>query len=150
MAAPATPAALFVLAALLTVHQLAPPRAAAAVPPCSTVYETLMPCLGYVESGGTVPAACCAVVKQVASAARAQPGRRAICGCLKELARAAPVSSYIDRAVGLPDRCGVQLGFKLSPYMDCNACVRILISVLNLLFLHCHIDFNVIILRRIK
>jgi hypothetical protein len=55
MAATARPAALFILAVLL----LAPPRAAAAQS-CPTVYGTLMPCLGYVESGGAVPqsAAC--------------------------------------------------------------------------------------------
>ncbi|KAK3138487.1 hypothetical protein QOZ80_5AG0369550 [Eleusine coracana subsp. coracana] len=119
MAASATPAAPFVLAALL-VQLLAPPRVDAAAPSCSTVYDTLMPCLGYVESGGTVPPSCCAGIKQLVSGARTTPDRRAICACLKDLAKAAP-APYIGRAEGLPDRCGVQLGYKLSPDMDCNS-----------------------------
>jgi hypothetical protein len=117
MAATSRPAALFVLAALLL--QVAPPRAAAAQS-CPTVYDTLMPCLGYVESGGAVPPECCAGIKQVVSDARTAPDRRAICACLKELAPVAP-APYISRAVGLPDRCGVSLGYKLSPDMDCSS-----------------------------
>ena len=50
--------ALLVVAALMAAVALAP-RGADAVLSCSTVYNTLMPCLGYVQSGGAVPQACC-------------------------------------------------------------------------------------------
>ncbi|KAF8719469.1 hypothetical protein HU200_024191 [Digitaria exilis] len=88
---------------------------------CSTVYSTLMPCLGYVQSGGAVPADCCSGIQSLVSGARATADRRAICTCLKNVAAGAAGGPYIGRAAGLPGRCGVSLPFKISPNMDCNS-----------------------------
>jgi hypothetical protein len=116
--------ALLVVAALLAVAALAPPGASAALS-CSTVYTTLMPCLGYVQSGGAVPRACCGGIKKLVSTARSTPDRRAACTCLKNAAAAAGAAggTYISRAAGLPGRCKVQVPFKIGPNVNCNAYV---------------------------
>ncbi|KAM0882700.1 hypothetical protein ACQ4PT_032122 [Festuca glaucescens] len=118
------PAALLVVAALLAVVALAP-RGASAALSCSTVYNTLMPCLGYVQSGGAVPQACCAGIKNLVSRAGSTPDRRAACSCLKNIAAGAAGGPYLSRAAGLPGRCGVQLPFKISPDVNCNSYVAL-------------------------
>ncbi|CAN6327866.1 unnamed protein product [Urochloa humidicola] len=115
----APPLVVAVAAALLLLAAAA--RPAGAVLSCSTVYSTLMPCLGYVLSGGTVPRACCSGIQSLVSEARTTPDRRAICTCLKNVAAGAAGGPYISRAAGLPGRCGVSLPYKLSPNMNCNS-----------------------------
>ncbi|XP_062181021.1 non-specific lipid-transfer protein 1-like [Phragmites australis] len=112
------PSALLLVALVLLAAL--PPRAGAAVS-CSTVYNTLMPCLGYVQNGGTVARACCAGIQRLVSGGRSRDDRRAICTCLKNVAAGAAGGPYISRAAGLPGRCGVPLPYKLSPNMNCNA-----------------------------
>ncbi|OEL29596.1 hypothetical protein BAE44_0009387, partial [Dichanthelium oligosanthes] len=89
-----------VAAALLSLA----PRPAGAALSCSTVYDKLMPCLGYVQSGGTVPRACCSGIQSLVPGARTTPDRRAICSCLKNVAAGAAGGPYISRAAGLPGR----------------------------------------------
>ncbi|CAN6359729.1 unnamed protein product [Urochloa humidicola] len=117
----ATPPVVAVAAALLLLLLAAAPRPVGAALSCSTVYNTLMPCLGYVQSGGTVPRACCSGISSLVSGARTTPDRRAICTCLKNVAAGAAGGPYISRAAGLPGRCGVPLPYKLSPNMNCNS-----------------------------
>lgn len=115
------------LVALLVLAPL-PPRTgvvvARAALSCSTVYNTLMPCLGYVQSGGVVPRECCTGIQRLVSAARTTPDRRAVCTCLKDVAAGAAGGPYISRAAGLPGRCGVPLPFKISPNVNCNSYVK--------------------------
>ncbi|XP_037440239.1 non-specific lipid-transfer protein 1-like isoform X1 [Triticum dicoccoides] len=113
------PAVLLVAALLVALA----PRGASAALSCSTVYNELMPCLGYVQSGGAVPRACCSGIKTLVSRARATPDRRAACACLKTVAAAAAGGPYLGRAAGLPGRCGVQPPFKIDPNVNCNAYV---------------------------
>jgi hypothetical protein len=113
--------ALLVVASLLAAVALAP-RGASAVLSCSTVYNTLMPCLGYVQSGGEVPQACCGGIKTVVSTASSTAERRAVCTCLKNVAAAAG-GTYISRAAGLPGKCGVPLPYKISRNVNCNSYV---------------------------
>ncbi|CAM0954998.1 unnamed protein product [Alopecurus aequalis] len=110
--------ALLVVAALLAVVALAP-RGANAALSCSTVFNTLRPCAGYVQSGGAVPQACCGGIKNLMSRASSTPDRRAVCTCLKTVAGVG--EPYISRAAGLPGRCGVQLPYRISPNVDCNS-----------------------------
>jgi hypothetical protein len=116
------PAALLVVAALLAVVALAP-RGASAALSCSTVYTTLLPCLGYVQSGGAVPKECCAGIKNLVSRAGSTPDRRVACSCLKSIAARAGGGPYLSRAEGLPGRCSVQPPFKISPDVNCNSYV---------------------------
>ncbi|KAL6610381.1 hypothetical protein ACP70R_040350 [Stipagrostis hirtigluma subsp. patula] len=109
------------LACILAAALLVPaPRAEAALS-CSTVYNTLMPCLAYVQSGGAVPRACCAGIRIIVSRAHATADRRAVCTCLKDVAAGAAGGPYISRAAGLPGRCGVPVPFKISPNVNCNS-----------------------------
>ena len=116
-------AAVLVVAALLAVVVALAPRGADAALSCSTVYNTLMPCLGYVQSGGAVPQACCGGIKSLVSTASSTSDRRAACTCLKNVAAAASGGPYIGRAAGFPGRCRVQLPFKIDPKVNCNSYV---------------------------
>uniref|UniRef100_A0ACD5TGE5 Uncharacterized protein n=1 Tax=Avena sativa TaxID=4498 RepID=A0ACD5TGE5_AVESA len=116
------PATMLVVASLLAVALALAPRGASAALSCSAVYDTLMPCLGYVQSGGAVPQACCGGIKSLVSRASSTTDRRAVCSCLKNLAKAAAGSGpYVDRAAGLPRKCGVHLPFKIGPNVNCNS-----------------------------
>lgn len=126
---------LLVVAVAVAAALLLAPRPAGAALSCSTVYSTLMPCLGYVQSGGTVPAACCSGIQSLVSGARATADRRAICTCLKNVAAGAAGGPYISRAAGLPGKCGVSLPFKISANMNCNSYVRLLLSCFFKFFL---------------
>ncbi|CAM0877082.1 unnamed protein product [Alopecurus aequalis] len=85
------------------------PRGATSALSCSTVYNTLMPCLGYVQSGGVVPRACCGGIKKLVSTARSTPDRRTICTCLKNVGSGAAGGPYVSRAAGLPGKCKVPM-----------------------------------------
>ncbi|VAI11552.1 unnamed protein product [Triticum turgidum subsp. durum] len=84
-------------------------RGASAALSCSTVYNTLMPCLGYLQSGGVVPRFCCGGVKKLVSTARSTPDRRTICTCLKNIGAGAAGGPYASRAAGLPRKCKVPM-----------------------------------------
>ncbi|RLN27531.1 non-specific lipid-transfer protein 1-like [Panicum miliaceum] len=115
------PALLLLAVAVAAAALSLAPRPAVAALSCSTVYNTLVPCLGYVQSGGAVPRACCSGIQSLLSEARTTPDRRAICTCLKNVAAGAAGGPYISPAAGLPGRCGVSLPYKLSPNMNCNS-----------------------------
>ncbi|KAL5203226.1 hypothetical protein ABZP36_014178 [Zizania latifolia] len=117
-------AAAALLAVVLVLAPLLPGSTvvgASAALSCSTVYNSVMPCLPYVQSGGAVPAACCGGIRSLVSAARTTADRRAACTCLKNVAAGAAGGPYISRAAGLPGRCGVSVPFKISPSVNCNA-----------------------------
>ncbi|MBD4019012.1 hypothetical protein GUI04_08260 [Xanthomonas citri pv. citri] len=86
---------------------------------CGQVVSKMLPCLGYLRTGGAVPPACCMGLKSLNSATQAVPDRKTACGCLKTAS-----SSYAginpNNAVGLPGKCGVNLSFKFSPNIDCS------------------------------
>uniref|UniRef100_A0ACD5WBQ1 Uncharacterized protein n=1 Tax=Avena sativa TaxID=4498 RepID=A0ACD5WBQ1_AVESA len=106
---------------VLAVVVLAPPGAGAALS-CSTVYNRLMPCLGYVQSGGVVPPACCEGLKKlVSSTARSAPDRRAICTCLGYVGAGAEGGPYRSRAAGLPGRCNAPPPYETWPTFNCDS-----------------------------
>ncbi|KAL6616292.1 hypothetical protein ACP70R_038562 [Stipagrostis hirtigluma subsp. patula] len=109
------------LAVLLAAAVAAPPAAVRAAVSCATVYNTLMPCLPYVQQGGMVPQPCCGGIRSLLSQANNTPDRRTICGCLKNVANGASGGTYIDRAAALPSKCGVSLPYKISPNVNCNS-----------------------------
>ncbi|KAL5706804.1 hypothetical protein ACHQM5_024925 [Ranunculus cassubicifolius] len=86
---------------------------------CSDIISRLTPCLGYLQSGGVVPAPCCSVVKALNSLAKTTPDRRTACACLK---RAAGSVTGINpsMASSLPGKCGVNIGYPISYNVDCS------------------------------
>ncbi|KAL6853762.1 hypothetical protein ACP4OV_019791 [Aristida adscensionis] len=108
------------LAVVVAAAVAAPPAGVRAAVTCSTVYNTLMPCLPYVQSGGMVPTACCGGIRSLLNEAGSTPDRRTICGCLKNVANGASGGTYIDRAAALPSKCGVSLPYKISAKVNCN------------------------------
>ncbi|PNT71056.1 non-specific lipid-transfer protein P5 [Brachypodium distachyon] len=117
---PAVAALQVVLVVVMLAVAMAPGGARAALS-CSTVYNTLMPCLGYVQSGGTVPRACCTGIKRLVSGARSTQDRRTVCVCLKNVSSGAKGGPYLTRAAGLPARCGVPLPYKTGPNDSCSS-----------------------------
>ncbi|CAL4953894.1 unnamed protein product [Urochloa decumbens] len=122
MAAPRL--ATLALAVLLAAAVASPPAAVRAAMSCTTVYNTLMPCLPFVQMGGAMPPQpCCGGIRSLLQQANTTPDRRAICGCLKNVASSAAGGSsgtYIDRAAALPGKCGVTLPYKISTNVNCN------------------------------
>ncbi|XP_062186640.1 non-specific lipid-transfer protein 1-like [Phragmites australis] len=109
------------LAVLLAAAVVAPPAAVRAAMSCSTVYNTLMPCLPYVQTGGAMPPqSCCGGIRSLLAQANNTPDRRTICGCLKNVANGASGGTYLDRAAALPSKCGVSLPYKISTNVNCN------------------------------
>lgn len=114
------------LAVLLAATLAAPPAGVEAAISCSTVYSTLMPCLPFVQSGSNLPPpTCCSGIRSLLTQASTTPDRRTICGCLKTVASRAAGSNYISRAAALPSKCNVNLPYKISGDVNCNAYVLI-------------------------
>uniref|UniRef100_A0A453FU26 Non-specific lipid-transfer protein n=1 Tax=Aegilops tauschii subsp. strangulata TaxID=200361 RepID=A0A453FU26_AEGTS len=112
-----------VLAMVLAAMVVAPPATVHAAISCSTVYSTLMPCLQYVQQGGSPARGCCTGIQNLLAEANNSPDRRTICGCLKNVANGASGGPYITRAAALPSKCNVALPYKISPSVDCNSYV---------------------------
>ncbi|XP_059668134.1 non-specific lipid-transfer protein 1-like [Cornus florida] len=93
------------------------PQAEAAVT-CGMVVTSLTPCLGYLRSGGPVPAPCCSGIKSLYSAASTPTDRQTACRCMKSAATSVPGISMAN-ASGLPGKCGVNIPYKFSPSTDC-------------------------------
>nr|CAB3478696.1 unnamed protein product [Digitaria exilis] len=109
------------VAVLVAAAVVAPPAAVRAAMSCSTVYNTLMPCLPYVQMGGAMPPRpCCGGIRSLLAQANNTPDRRTICGCLKNVANGASGGTYVTRATELPTKCGVTLPYKISTGVNCN------------------------------
>ncbi|CAN1327444.1 Non-specific lipid-transfer protein [Linum perenne] len=63
--------------------------------------------------------ACCSRIKSLNSAIRSTADRQAACRCLKTFAAAVSGINY-GLAGGLPGKCGVNIGFPISPSVNCN------------------------------
>ncbi|KAL5714737.1 lipid-transfer protein [Ranunculus cassubicifolius] len=83
---------------------------------CGQIAGGLAPCGTYLRSGGAVPAACCAGIKSVKSAAKTPLDRQTACTCLKRLGS----SVNHGLAASLPGKCGVSIGYPISPSVDCS------------------------------
>ncbi|XP_059668135.1 non-specific lipid-transfer protein 1-like [Cornus florida] len=94
------------------------PQAEAAMT-CGTVVTSLTPCLGYLRSGGAVPAPCCSGVKSLYSAASTTTDRQTACRCMKSAATGI-AGINMANASGLPAKCGVNIPYKISPSTDCS------------------------------
>jgi hypothetical protein len=88
---------------------------------CNKVLSDLIPCVSYVVSGGSVPAACCSGIKSLKDVTKTTADRQSACKCVKQAISGIPYTDYnIGLAAGLPNKCGVNLLFKINPSVDCN------------------------------
>nr|WEA82716.1 nonspecific lipid transfer protein 21 [Solanum melongena] len=87
---------------------------------CSTVINSLIPCLSYVVSGGKVPPTCCRGIKSLYGMAKTTADRQGVCSCLKNAASNVSGINF-KNAAALPGKCGVKnIPFKISPNADCS------------------------------
>ena len=94
------------------------PHAEAAIT-CSIVSKSLAPCVGFLEGGSAPSSGCCNGVKTLTSLASTPTDRRTACGCLKSAA-ASFKSLDFEKAAQLPSKCGVTIGYAISPSIDCS------------------------------
>ena len=106
------------------------PQAKAAIT-CATVSKSLVPCIAYLEGGSTPTPGCCNGVKTLNSLASTPADRRTACGCLKSA-----VTSFqgIDfaKAAQLPTKCSVNIGYTISPNIDCTKYISIVSLCLSI------------------
>ena len=93
------------------------PMAQAAVD-CNKVRSNVLPCLGFLEKGGSPSPGCCNGIKSIVNSARTTGDRQGVCNCLKS---AASNVHGIDprNAEALPGRCGVNIPYKISTSTNC-------------------------------
>ncbi|RZC63029.1 hypothetical protein C5167_024790 [Papaver somniferum] len=94
------------------------PYAAEGAISCGMVTSKMAPCLGYL-TGGSLPATCCAGVKSLLASAQTTPDRQAACSCLKSASGGIAGLNY-GNAASLPNKCGVNIPYKISPSTDCT------------------------------
>lgn len=112
------------------------PMAAKADVACGQVVSYLTPCVSYVASGGSVPAACCSGVKSLNDLAKTTADRQSVCKCLKQAVNGIPYTGYnVGLAAGLPNKCGVNLPYKINPSADCNKYDSLSLSLCSSVFL---------------
>lgn len=86
---------------------------------CGQVATYVAPCISYLTTGGTLPAACCSGVRGLNSAAATTADRQATCRCLVSYANS--IRGLNPNLVsGLPSACGVSLNFKITSSTNCN------------------------------
>lgn len=106
---------------VLACMAISAPKGAKADISCDQVVRNLTPCISYVANGGSVAAACCSGIKSLYDAAKTTADRKSVCKCLKQAINGIPYTSYnLGLAAGLPNKCGVNLPYKISPSADCN------------------------------
>ncbi|RHN46671.1 putative plant lipid transfer protein/Par allergen [Medicago truncatula] len=93
-----------------------------AAPSCPEVQQTLAPCVPYVTHPGppiSPPPPCCNAVKTLNGQSKTTQDRRDVCGCLKSMMGGIP-GLNLPAIASLPKDCGVDIGYIISPNMDCN------------------------------
>ncbi|KAL8214807.1 hypothetical protein R6Q57_004256 [Mikania cordata] len=94
------------------------PHAEAAIT-CGQVVSCLIPCLGYLKTGGKPSPGCCNGVRSLNRAAGTTADRKTACDCIKKSygTYKGVNSGY---ASSLPSSCGVNIPYKISPSTDCS------------------------------
>ncbi|GMJ01628.1 hypothetical protein HRI_003832000 [Hibiscus trionum] len=88
---------------------------------CGSVVSNLLPCMSYVSTGGPLPAACCSGVKTLYGEAQTSDDLQSVCKCIKSAVNGLSYSDEnLDRAAGIPGKCGLSIPYKISPSTDCS------------------------------
>ncbi|KAJ3669406.1 hypothetical protein LUZ60_011356 [Juncus effusus] len=86
---------------------------------CGQVTSSIAQCMNYARSGqGSPPTACCNGVRRLNSMAKSGADRQAACNCLKQLAARQKFNT--GAAASIPGKCGVSVGYAISPSTDCS------------------------------
>ncbi|XP_031125532.1 non-specific lipid-transfer protein 6-like [Ipomoea triloba] len=97
-----------------------PPSAVAEIA-CSTVIKALVPCYTYVMGSGLdVPTLCCGGLKYLVSWDYRREDVQAACACLETMFHNVG-EQQISRALDIPGKCGVDLGFQFGGDMNCDS-----------------------------
>ncbi|KAE9612131.1 putative plant lipid transfer protein/Par allergen [Lupinus albus] len=88
---------------------------------CDDARNHLFPCLNYIIGlGGDTPSSeCCNGVRAVDSSSPTTTDRRAVCECLKELAKGFPLIRD-DKTSSLLLKCGLTRAFSFSKDVNCQ------------------------------
>ncbi|KAJ9558456.1 hypothetical protein OSB04_013070 [Centaurea solstitialis] len=113
-----TQVASLVLVAIASLLVFRVPSTDAAIP-CNKVITFLTPCASYLQSGdGMPPSACCEGAKALMASASTTADRQAACSCLKSASE--DIDLNLGLAASIPVNCGIDLGFTISPNVDCS------------------------------
>ncbi|KAJ1408717.1 Plant lipid transfer protein/Par allergen [Sesbania bispinosa] len=86
---------------------------------CDDLVSDLQPCIPYLKGGGDKPSpTCCEGAKALGCVGRNVQEKRDACKCIK--AAAEIINPKPENANDLPKKCGIQLPFKISQFMDCS------------------------------
>lgn len=87
---------------------------------CSKARTVIFPCWSFFNRIEDKPSRnCCNGVEYIKSLTPTLNERRTACECIKGLAINFPVFSE-ELAASLSKRCGINMGFTISKYIDCN------------------------------
>ncbi|KAL4381878.1 non-specific lipid-transfer protein 1 [Arachis duranensis] len=87
---------------------------------CAQITFTASPCIAYIRNpGAAVPAQCCNGLRSLNDQCKATPERQAACRCLKSTVLNVP-GVNLPALAGLPNKCGINLPYKVTPAIDCN------------------------------
>ncbi|PHT99152.1 Non-specific lipid-transfer protein 2 [Capsicum chinense] len=89
---------------------------------CGQVQSRVAPCLPYLTDRGPL-GPCCGGVKGLLGEAKTPAERKTVCGCLKSAASIVR-GINLGKAAGLPNICGVNIPYQISPSTDCTKYVN--------------------------
>ncbi|XP_058734673.1 non-specific lipid-transfer protein A-like [Vicia villosa] len=87
---------------------------------CEQAKTSVHSCTSFLVGDDAEPSTtCCDGIKLIKSSVTTVDERRAACECIKNWASNIP-NIKEDLAISLPKRCGVDIGFPITPNMNCN------------------------------
>ncbi|KAI4331632.1 hypothetical protein MLD38_029804 [Melastoma candidum] len=109
----------FVVLIAVVVTMLTSTQFAKSTLTCNDVTTNVFACLSFLQTRAPLTGKCCRHIKALSNAAKTTLDRQTICSCLKS------ASSHVGginfgRANSLSSRCGVRIGYRISPNIDCS------------------------------
>ncbi|XP_010523199.2 PREDICTED: non-specific lipid-transfer protein A-like [Tarenaya hassleriana] len=86
---------------------------------CGEVDRSLVPCIIYLQNGGSPSASCCGGVKHIEAITPTTTDRQDACECLKQAAQNYP-NLKEEAASTLPAKCGVSFNIPISKATNCK------------------------------
>jgi hypothetical protein len=113
-----------------------------AAPSCVEMEQTLIPCLEYATHPGPPPPPepCCNAIKTLHNQTHTPQDRRDCCGCVKFIIIDTP-GLNLPAVAAMPKDCGVDLGYEISPDMDCSKYISHHQPSFFISYLHYYVKF---------